>query len=101
MEYIFNAEIRFVFAILFILVQGADGVELRHPRGEHYINSADLPEICHHHIFNLHENGSEARFPIFVLLYRKEGYAGYGNEEEKMYLECEYCHRKFAPGCRR
>ena len=38
MQYILNAEIRFVFAILFILVQGADGVELRHPRGEHYIN---------------------------------------------------------------
>ena len=34
--------------------------------------------MCHNHIFNLHENGSEARFPIFILLYRKEGYAGYG-----------------------
>ena len=38
MQYRLNAEIRFVFAILFISVQGADGVELRHPRGEHYLN---------------------------------------------------------------
>jgi len=38
MQYILTAEVSFVFAILFIWVQGADGGELRHPWGEHYIN---------------------------------------------------------------
>ena len=47
--------------------------------GENIIEtSADRPESSHHCIFNPRENGSEVRFAIFILLYRKEGYAGYG-----------------------
>ena len=37
---ILNAEVHFIFAILFIWVQGTDGVNLGHPRGEHYLNLA-------------------------------------------------------------
>ena len=47
--------------------------------GENIIETlADRPESSHHCIFNPRENGSEVRFAIFILLYRKEGYAGYG-----------------------
>ena len=47
--------------------------------GEHIIQtSADLPETSYTNIFNTRENCNEARFPVFVVLYRKEGYARYG-----------------------
>ena len=39
---------------------------------------ADLPETLHNYIFNSCTKGHIVQFPIFIPLYRKEGYAGYG-----------------------
>ena len=39
---------------------------------------ADRPEIRYNDIFNPCANSSDVRFSIFIPLYRKEGYAGYG-----------------------
>jgi len=79
MQYIFNAEIRFAFAVLIIRVWGMNRGNWG-TLGENNIeNSADLPENLHNDIYTPHENESKVRFPIFIPLYSKEGYAGYGN----------------------
>ena len=58
--------------------------------GESIIQTlADQHENLHNNILNPYENRSKVRFPIFVPLYRKEGYAEHGDDEEKVCLECK------------
>jgi len=89
MQYILNAEIRFAFAILFILVQGVDGVEVRYPQGAHY---KPRPIRLKHRtlIYLTHaRTATKPDSPFLSSFIGKRDMPDMASEEENVDLECE------------